>query len=128
MHTNRIIVAAALFLAPAAAAAECQYTPLRLGSGTRSAVQMIVQRDTACTMFTSANPTSTADGISTYLDVRLAKNPASGIAGIASKHEWGYKPHAGFVGRDRFVVRMDVVRNTYTKPESIVIDVDVIVR
>lgn len=121
-------LAACAVLAPVAALAECQYTPLRLGTGTRSAVQMIVERDTACTMFTSANPTSSADGVSTYLDVRLARNPTSGIAGIASKHEWGYKPKAGFTGRDRFAVRMDVVRNTRTRPESIIIDVDVIVR
>jgi hypothetical protein len=112
----------------APALAECSYTRLNLESGTRTSISMVVDRNTACTIFANAGSTSLPSGIASFLDTSIVRRPRSGIAGVASKHEWGYKPNPGFVGRDSFVVQMRYVRNTQSQPQTLLIDIDVTVR
>lgn len=128
MRSVHLIAAAFAVMFPALAQAACQHTPLRLDSGTRYSMQMVVERDTDCTVFGSAAATPFAEGVSSFLGVSVVQRPRAGIAGSANAHQWGYKPNPGFVGRDHFAVRMRYIRNTRTQPEATVIDVDVIVR
>ncbi len=121
------LLAFAATLAPFAAQAACSHTALNLGSGTHQRIQMNVSRNSDCTVFANAGSTSLASGIASFLGVRVIRKPASGIAGVASKHEWGYKPNPGFVGRDRFSVEITFVRNTQSVPQAMVVDVDVTV-
>jgi hypothetical protein len=119
-----IIVA---LLAPLAAQAACSHTALRFESGTHQRIQMNVVRNTECTVYAQAGSTSQASGIASFLGVRVSRKPVSGIAGVASKHEWAYKPNPGFVGRDRFSVEITFVRNTQSVPQTLLVDVDVTV-
>lgn len=128
MRPIAFAAAAGALLAPLAAEAACQHTPVRLDAGSRVAVRMEMTRDSDCTVFASVSPTSHAAGVSNYVSARIVRKPSSGIAGVASRHEWGYKPKPGFVGRDRFSVELVFVRNTQTQPQTAIIDVDVLVR
>ncbi|MBK9081877.1 MAG: hypothetical protein IPL88_07265 [Rhizobiales bacterium] len=129
----RSVVAAAAFslvmaLAPLAARAACEHSPVRFQPNGRERVSMVVTRDSACTIFATSSLTANMGGISSYVGTTVARRPAHGVAGVASKHEWGYKPNPGYAGRDSFAMEMRFTRMNSTQVERMTVDIDVTVR
>jgi hypothetical protein len=123
-----LLLAAVLALTPLAARAQCEHSPVRFQPNGRERVTMVVSRDSACTIFATSSLTANMAGISSYVGTTVARRPGHGVAGVASKHEWGYKPNPGYVGRDSFAMEMRFTRMNSTQVERMTVEIDVTVR
>lgn len=96
------LAVAALFATASPAQALCTRTPFRFGDGvTQATAQWIVQKGGACAGLL------TTGGLTTLRKLSIARPAAHGVAGVASRFQFAYKPDANFVGRDSFVARID---------------------
>ena len=104
-------------VAATAAEAACARSGYRFGPGIdRAQSRWIVDAGKPCA--TVLNPARL------FLSgLTIAERAAHGVAGVGSRYQYAYNPQPGYVGRDRFVVRIEFEQNGVRGATLVAVDV-----
>lgn len=109
----------AAFIATSAEA-RCKRAGYRFGPGVpETTTSWRVQAGTTCT-------SALRPGTVFLLGLAIASPSQHGVAGTGSRYQYAYNPRPGFVGRDRFVLRIDYDFRGARGATRVNVDVDVV--
>jgi hypothetical protein len=114
------ICALFVFAFSSEAQARCSRQPVRFGGGVPTASTVWkVWRGTNCR-------SALRPGLAALLGLSLARPAQHGVAGVASRYQYGYQPDAGYTGPDSFVLKIDF--DDRGRHETTLLTVNVIVQ
>ncbi|MBK9081876.1 MAG: hypothetical protein IPL88_07260 [Rhizobiales bacterium] len=115
-----VLAGALVLIAADAAQAACARSGYRFGPGIHRAQSLwVVEAGKPCA--TVLNPARL------FLSgLTIAERASHGVAGVGSRYQYAYNPQPGYVGRDRFVVRIEFEQNG--RRGATLVAVDVVVR